>query len=73
LAGFRIERERTRPRLARFDYEKSLRIARTGYAKDHVGSNTVSALAHLFDVVEQALLPVWPLAGNELMVSAVKI
>jgi 2-polyprenyl-3-methyl-5-hydroxy-6-metoxy-1,4-benzoquinol methylase len=73
LAGFQIERERSRPRLARFDYEKSLRIARTGYAKDHVGSNAVSALAHLCDMVEQALLPVWPWAGNELMISAVKI
>jgi 2-polyprenyl-3-methyl-5-hydroxy-6-metoxy-1,4-benzoquinol methylase len=73
LAGFRIERERSRPRLARFDYEKSLRIARTGCAKDHVGSNAVSALAHLCDMVEQALLPVWPWAGNELMISAVKI
>jgi hypothetical protein len=73
LAGFHVERERSRPRLARFDYEKSLRIARTGYAKDHVGSNAVGALAHLCAMVEQALLPIWPWIGNELMINAVKI
>jgi len=73
LAGFQIERERSRPQLARFDYEKSLRIARTGDAKDHVGSNAVSTLAHLCTAVEQALLPIWPSAGNELMISAIKV
>jgi 2-polyprenyl-3-methyl-5-hydroxy-6-metoxy-1,4-benzoquinol methylase len=70
--GFRVERVRTRPRLSRFDYEKSLRIRRVGSAKDHIGSNAVGSAARACTLAEQALLAIWPWAGNELMLSAVK-
>lgn len=72
LAGFRVERVRTRPRLSRFDYEKTVRIVRSGEARGHVGSDAVGPVAACCALVEQALLPLWPMAGNELMISAVK-
>ncbi len=71
-AGFRIERMLTRPFLSQVNYEKSLRIRRQGHARGNLRPSDARLLARGLDLVERALLPIWPWAGNELMVTAVK-
>jgi len=72
LAGFRVERIRTRPFLSHVNYEKSLRIRRQGHARGNVRPGDAGPIARGLHRLEQGLLPLWRSAGNELMLSAVK-
>ncbi|RPH80239.1 MAG: class I SAM-dependent methyltransferase [Nitrospiraceae bacterium] len=71
-AGFRVERLLTRPFLSHVNYEKSLRIRRQGHARGTLRPCDAGPVARGLHRLEQGLLPFWPLAGNELMLSAVK-
>jgi 2-polyprenyl-3-methyl-5-hydroxy-6-metoxy-1,4-benzoquinol methylase len=73
-AGFKVVRERSYPYLAGYNAQLSFRIRQHGHVRNYTGMSVrdLECSAKLVEWVERALLLLWPWAGNELRLVAVK-
>ncbi|WP_053379405.1 class I SAM-dependent methyltransferase [Nitrospira moscoviensis] len=71
-AGFQVIRERSHPAMAEWNARISLFIRRQGHARGYARITRTGFAAWVCGLIERLLLLLWPWAGNELRLVAMK-